>query len=205
MIFSDTIRNAIKLALKTHELHQKQKRKGKDIPYIVHPLIVGMLLSRAGASEDVVAAGILHDTIEDSHPLVPVTAKKIEKMFNAKIAALVVSVTESKRIIAWEERKNDILSRISHYDYDSVLIKSADTLANTTELIHDVEQDGITVFSRFGGSAAAVVSHYCKTINALKERNKAFPKQTKNPFLAELIEAQKSLHHFKEVLSKKHS
>jgi (p)ppGpp synthase/HD superfamily hydrolase len=58
----------IRFSIKTHEVCQKQTRKGKDIPYITHPLIVGLILARAGAGEEVVIAGILHDTIEDSTP-----------------------------------------------------------------------------------------------------------------------------------------
>jgi len=52
--------------LKGGEVYQKQKRKGKDIPYITHPLTVGIILSQIGASEDVVCAGELpgaHETV----------------------------------------------------------------------------------------------------------------------------------------------
>jgi (p)ppGpp synthase/HD superfamily hydrolase len=68
MIFTPKSKKAIRFATKTHEIYQKQKRKGKDIPYITHPLAVGLILARANASEDVVVAGIVHDTIAiDSH------------------------------------------------------------------------------------------------------------------------------------------
>src|SRR3989344_98403 len=62
------IRDALRFALETHEIHQKQKRKGKDVPYITHPLTVGLILARAGAWPHIIAGGILHDTIEDSVP-----------------------------------------------------------------------------------------------------------------------------------------
>jgi (p)ppGpp synthase/HD superfamily hydrolase len=51
---------AIGVALKAH---QNQFRKGTDIPYITHPLAVGIILAKAGCSDDVIAAGILHDTV----------------------------------------------------------------------------------------------------------------------------------------------
>ncbi len=66
MIYTQKIQHAIRFAIKTHEGYQKQKRKGKDVPYITHPLTVGLILAKAGANEDVIIAGILHDTIEDS-------------------------------------------------------------------------------------------------------------------------------------------
>ncbi len=42
---------AIRFSIRTHEVFQKQKRKGKDIAYINHPLTVGVILARAGATE----------------------------------------------------------------------------------------------------------------------------------------------------------
>jgi len=74
MIYTQKIQDAIYFSVKTHEVYQKQKRKGKDIPYITHPLVVGLILAKAGASEDVMVAGILHDTIEDS-----IDEKKVDK------------------------------------------------------------------------------------------------------------------------------
>ena len=58
--------SAIRFMVKTHEVYQKQKRKGKDVTYISHPLTVGLILARAGAPGDGIIAGILHTTIEDS-------------------------------------------------------------------------------------------------------------------------------------------
>ncbi len=68
MILTHNIRRAIKFSIKTHEVYQKQKRKGKDVAFITHPLSVGLILSLAGADENEIIAGILHDTIEDSIP-----------------------------------------------------------------------------------------------------------------------------------------
>ncbi|SPD74798.1 Metal dependent phosphohydrolase (fragment) [uncultured Desulfobacterium sp.] len=52
---------AIEVAVKAH---QNQVRKETDIPYITHPLAVGIILARAGCSNEVIIAGILHDTVE---------------------------------------------------------------------------------------------------------------------------------------------
>ena len=46
--------------------HDGQFRKGTDIPYITHPFAVGILLLKSGCSEEVVMAGLLHDTLEDT-------------------------------------------------------------------------------------------------------------------------------------------
>lgn len=61
LIFTPKIQEAIRFAIKAHA---GQTRKGKDIPYITHPLTVAIILARAGAKEEVVIAGILHDTVK---------------------------------------------------------------------------------------------------------------------------------------------
>ena len=48
-----------------YEAHLGQTRKGKKIPYIVHPMDVASVLMKNNAPEHVVIAGILHDVIED--------------------------------------------------------------------------------------------------------------------------------------------
>jgi (p)ppGpp synthase/HD superfamily hydrolase len=192
MVFNDTIKNAIKFALKTHEILQKQKRKGKDIPYVVHPLVVGMILARAGCKDDVVAAGILHDTIEDCNPKKPVTENLISQKFSPRISRLVMSVTEDKSL-EWEVRKQDLIGRILTYDRDSQLIKSADVLANTTELIHDVQKKGDAIFARFAKGKKVVLGHYLELIYALRSANNRLPVKSKNPFIKELIYTAKEL------------
>jgi (p)ppGpp synthase/HD superfamily hydrolase len=53
------INTAIEVAL---EAHKNQFRKGTKIPYVTHPLAVGIILAKAGFPDEVIAAGILHDT-----------------------------------------------------------------------------------------------------------------------------------------------
>ena len=47
---------------KAAKAHQKSVRKGSDIPYIVHPFEVAVILRENGMTEEVVAAGLLHDS-----------------------------------------------------------------------------------------------------------------------------------------------
>jgi len=76
----------INLAIEIAEkAHQNQVRKGTDIPYITHPLAVGIILSKAGCSDEVIIAGILHDTVEDT----PVTLDYIRDTFGKKVFELV--------------------------------------------------------------------------------------------------------------------
>lgn len=167
IMYSARIQKAINIAIKTHELDEKQKRKGKDIPYITHPLTVGLILSRAGASEDVVIAGLLHDTIEDSKEHKKVTPELIQEMFGIEVADLVLSVTETDKSLSWNERKAAALEHISHFSEGSVLVKSADILSNCTEILADYEVSGDDMFARFNNGKESVLTNYTRVIDAL--------------------------------------
>lgn len=68
MIYTPLIQKAVSFAIKVHELDAKQKRKGKEVPYITHPLTVGLIVSRVTQDENTICAGVLHDTIDDCKP-----------------------------------------------------------------------------------------------------------------------------------------
>lgn len=170
MIYTKKIKDAIKFSIKTHEVYQKQKRKGKDIPYITHPLTVGLILARAGASEEIIIAGILHDTVEDSTPEKKVTREMIVERFGDKVAELVLNVTETNKELSWEERKTEALEHIKKFSHESVLIKSADVVSNMSELLDDHEQEGESVWARFSAPKEKLLQNAHGVISALINR-----------------------------------
>lgn len=181
MIYTTKIQKAIKFSIKTHEVYQKQKRKGKDIPYITHPLTVGLILSLAGAEEDVIVAGILHDTIEDSIPEKKVTKEMLAKRFGDRVADLVDSVSEPKdRKLSWSEVKKQAIEHIKTFPEGSLLLKSADIISNASETIADYEKCGESIFDRFNAPKDKVIANYLKLIKVINE------KWPENPFTEDL-------------------
>src|SRR3989338_4734561 len=149
-VSNDFVRKAVELALQTHEINQKQKRKGKDIPYIVHPLAVGLILARVTDDEETIAAGILHDTIEDSIVERKVTKEQLMTRFGPTVAYLVHSVTEKDKSLSWDERKQIMLDDLGRCDdWRVFLIKSADLISNLNDLLEDYAREGESAFSRF--------------------------------------------------------
>ncbi len=175
MKYSPRMKAAIRFSIKTHEVYQKQKRKGKDVAYITHPLTVGLILSQARASEEAIIAGILHDTIEDSPKHKKVTVQMLRERFGARVAFLVDSVTEHRKSDPWTKRKREALQHIATFSHGSVLVKSADVLANARELIDDVTRYGDAVFSRFHGTKEHIVANYLAVITALLRRRPRSP------------------------------
>lgn len=175
MVLTVRIQEAIQFAITAHT---GQTRKGKDIPYITHPLSVALILARADAEEDVVIAGILHDTVEDSDG--KITISDVESKFGEAVAMLVDHVTEHDKSLSWEERKSQALAHIYEMPYGALLLKSADVLANLSDLLLDLGREGNTVWERFNSPKEKQIERYKKLVEALGTVWK------ENPLLSEI-------------------
>ena len=151
------------------KVHQHQTRKGKPIPYILHPLSVANRLSRVGASEVVIAAAILHDTIEDCTPYGSVSKELLEKEFGVNIARMVNDVTEQDKSFSWTQRKQAALDHIPKMDQDSLLVKSADVLDNLSDQILDYMNLGDKMFETYNATKDQQLDRYQKVIFALEK------------------------------------
>lgn len=121
------------------ELHKGQKRQsGED--YITHPLNVAYILASMHADRDTVCAGLLHDTLEDTH----ITKEDISHDFNPVIASLVDGVTKiSKLNFSTKQEQNlantrKIITGITS-DVRIIIIKLADRLHNMRTLEYKTE------------------------------------------------------------------
>jgi len=188
------IQRAIKFAIKTHEVYQKQKRKGKDIAYITHPLTVGIILSRIGANDDIICAGILHDTMEDSISEKKVTYEMLKERFGEKVAKMVSDVTEQNKGLSWEERKKLATEHVKKFSEDSLLLKSADVISNLFEVIDDYYKEGDIIFKRFNApepKKETIINSKIKLIETICEA------WDENPLKDELISLVKNLEKIK--------
>ncbi len=114
------------------EKHRDQRRKGADAsPYINHPIEVAELLARVGGVRDVevLAASILHDTIEDTET----TPEELERAFGARVRGLVAEVTDDKSLPK-AERKRLQREHAPHMSRDAKQIKLADKISNVREI-----------------------------------------------------------------------
>jgi|SRR3989338_417994 len=191
MIYTPKIKAAIRFAVKTHEVYQKQKRKGKDVAYIEHPLNVALILAMAGANEDLIVAGILHDTIEDSVLAKKVTKEMLTERFGQNVAELVNGVTEQDKSLPWEIRKERAFEQIQHFSHDLLLLKSADVVSNVWEMIDDYGRDGEVVWTRFNVPRDKNIEQKIRVIDGLC---KYWPE---SPLVADLMAIKEKLYTIK--------
>ena len=124
--------------------HENQFRKGTDIPYISHPIDVALKIRGVCCSTDVVCAGYLHDTLEDTDT----TGDEIRDTFGENVLNLVFSNTEDKSK-SWEERKQHTIDRIQSLSYEESCLLLADKYSNLLSLAYDYDTYGDAIWDRF--------------------------------------------------------
>ena len=126
--------------------HNGQVRKNEpEKPMIIHPIGVGKLLEYYGYDDNVVAAGYLHDVVEDTKYLI----EDIKKEFGDDIADLVMVASEPDKSLSWEERKKHTIKQTKTLPLRKKLVICADKINNLEDLLIKFQKTGIRDFSKF--------------------------------------------------------
>src|SRR3989344_6571323 len=139
---TELIFKAIEFAAKAHN---QQFRKETRLPYIIHPIDVGRILIEAGCSDEIVAAGILHDTIEDT----PINYQDLVNNFGAEVANLVVGASEPDKSDTWENRKLHTINYLKTAPLAVVLVAAADKWSNFRMTYEELLEKGENIWNKF--------------------------------------------------------
>ena len=139
------------------ELHHGPRRRGDTD--IEHPLRVAALLDAHEFGDQVVAAALLHDVIEDTDTDIA----EIAARFGPQIAELVAEMTEDEGIDAYPARKAEHRARVAR-DPQVAAIYAADKLANAETLNQSDE-----------GGSTDQIQHYLHTLVLLEREQPDLP------------------------------
>jgi (p)ppGpp synthase/HD superfamily hydrolase len=120
-----TLKRALDAAAVWHR-EQQRKYPHANVPYVSHVAGVAAILSRHGFDEEVVAAGALHDSMEDCG----VTFEELATKFSLRVAGLVRDCSELDKSLAWDERKRLYVEHFANKPWDAQAISLADKLDN---------------------------------------------------------------------------
>ncbi|MGN6166651.1 MAG: HD domain-containing protein [Solirubrobacteraceae bacterium] len=137
-------------------------------PFVLHPLEVASLLHDAGASDHVVAAGVLHDLVEKTD----VTPSDLRERFGPDITTLVLSVSDDDSIAGYGRRKAALRRQVAGAGDEALVLFAADKLSKLRELRRDAsaETTGQTGPGRSREPRARRLRHYQRSLALLEER-----------------------------------
>ncbi len=165
--FSDLIKDALYFSA---EKHDGQYRKGSKVPYIVHPTLVGLILSHYTTDDHIVAAGFLHDVLEDC---VTVSEEDIKHRFGERVARLVKEVSflePEENHLSWKEKKSTYLKKIETISSDALYIVAADKMNNMKAYFEGLKVDPEKVNSLFKASADDYRWYYAEVQKILNKK-----------------------------------
>jgi (p)ppGpp synthase/HD superfamily hydrolase len=159
---STLIDQAIEFAAR---VHAGQRQDADDAPFIAHPLEVAALLRHRGLSDEVLAAAVLHDVVENTG----VEPAEIRERFGPRVAELVQTLTEDREIEEYDERKADLRRRIVEEGPDAAAVFAADKVAKLRDLRAGLRDDADAFCRRVGDSLEPKLGHYEETLRALRQ------------------------------------
>jgi (p)ppGpp synthase/HD superfamily hydrolase len=152
---SPLLQEAYELAADAHR--EARRRRNADMR---HPVAVAGLLHEHGYDDDVVAAGLMHELLEDTE----LEAGEITARFGTDVGDLVEVMTEDPSIEPYPDRKAEHRARVSAHSSRAAAIYAADKLAKVQAL----ERDG-------GPIAEQQLEHYWRTQTELADAHPELP------------------------------
>ncbi len=147
------------------EAHEGQNRDS-GVPYIQHPLSVALLLADIGMGPDTIAAGLLHDVVEDTG----VSLDELAEAFNEDVAALVDGVTKLEQM-----EKEQVDDRFTYGGKSRSADREAESLR---KIFIAMAQDIRVVIIKLADRL-----HNMRTLDPFdEERRRAFARETQEIF-----------------------
>jgi (p)ppGpp synthase/HD superfamily hydrolase len=142
------------------DVHGGQTQADGDTAFIEHPREVARLLLASGAPDELVAAGLLHDTLERT----PITRSDLRSRFGPEVAALVGAVTEQASIRPYRQRKAALRKQATESGDQAAILFAADKLARVRE-----DREHLARSMRGGGPhLLRRLDHYIKSLHSLE-------------------------------------
>jgi (p)ppGpp synthase/HD superfamily hydrolase len=139
--------------------HAGQTRDLDSIPFVTHPVEVACLLHEAGYSDQVVAAGVLHDVLEDTDA----ERTELEQRFGREVAELVEAVSDDPTIEDHAERKAALRRQVANAGESAAAVFAADKVSKARELRVRVSRGGLE------HGDGAKIDHYEQSLAMLNE------------------------------------
>ena len=138
--------------------HEGQRREVDDQPFVLHPLEVARLLRDCGYPDHVVAAGALHEVLEDTETEI----EELEARFGVDVAQLVGSLTDDASIEDDQERRAALRLQVAQAGETAAAVFAADKVSKARELRLKAAR------GRIGDRERMKLEHYEESLDMLE-------------------------------------
>ena len=157
------------------ELHEEQRRKGGNIPYVAHLIGVASIVLEHGGDEDQAIGALLHDALEDqAHRMTP---REIRARFGDKVEAIVEACTDGepdeqrdRDPARWRVRKQKYIDDIATKPVEALLVSMADKLYHARAILEDFRALGDALWPRFTAGKDGTLWYYRSLLTAFRPR-----------------------------------
>ena len=159
----ELVSEAIAFAVKAHD---GMRRKKSESPYILHPLEAAVIVGTMTDDQNIIAAAVLHDVVEDAG----ITIQEIEERFGKRVRELVASETEDKRADlppeeTWCIRKEESLRTLKNTNDIAVpMVWLGDKLANMRSFYRAWKVEGNAIWQNFNQKDEKAQAWYYRSI-----------------------------------------
>lgn len=156
--------------------HAGTERRGKGFPYIVHPMEAVEIVATMTPDQELLAAAVLHDTVEDTD----VTIEQIRTEFGERVASFVAAESDEPHqrpdsVENWRDRKQAAINRIARASRDAKIVALGDKLSNMRAIARDYALQGDDLWDLFHAKDPKDHEwHYRGLADALSELNDTF-------------------------------
>lgn len=163
-IDTQIVDRALRLAVEGHE---GTVRKGTNVPYIVHPMEAMIIVSTMTDDQELMAAALLHDAVEDTG----ITLDDIRRELGPRVAALVDSETDREveglsHVESWQHRKQAAVDRLASASRDVQMVALGDKLSNMRAMARHLQEQGDRLWQRFNEKDPARHAWYYRQLVA---------------------------------------
>ncbi len=143
--------------------HREQRRPADGRYFMEHVVEVGGLLHDAGYDDELVAVGLLHDSVERG----TLEEKDLRAIMGTGICSLVLTLSEDSRIASFDWRKAGLRHQVENAGGLAVTVYAADKLSDIRGLRRGIEIYGEALDERLGTSVAAMTAHYSESVEMI--------------------------------------
>ncbi len=166
----DLVEKALRIMLVAHG---QQKRKTDGSLYVIHPMMVAAKLAKLEFPDEVVAAAMIHDVLEDTdYP-----EQKLRQELGDKVVDIILPLSEDKSL-EWEDRKQKYIEAVKNASPETKAVSIADKIHNLENIIVTHQTMGADIWTKFNRGKD-------KKMWFEQEMLKAFKSSWHHPMIAE--------------------